>query len=333
MKPYKMKYLILSALLFFSLHAFSQDCTKELLLQKTGTWKAGQQGSIQNVSATDLAKEKSVIATIHKMLNTNYIPKGCQVDYSTVFGKYLNAGDAWIADPYHYAMYILPFLCDSKSADHSKYTVAISTATTVDITANVIFSLNNLYAASIASDDLRGYLKLKQRPQKKDGVWFMGEEVVGDYGSPNEIKEYRWLITYNDSLPFYYVSRREYLMIQKKRLEKSLTDNPGDKDYTNKFLNNINEYFKKSGDELDQPAICMWNDEERFQNFVKEGTRGSFIAVKPNLNYYNKKLPKSTPQFFTIVYKISKGEPVFEENIEAIKKAVDFTTLKNMLGK
>ncbi|HEY6063610.1 MAG TPA: hypothetical protein VIV35_08375, partial [Chitinophagaceae bacterium] len=70
-----------------------------------------------------------------------------------------------------------------------------------------------------------------------------------------------------------------------------------------------------------------------FEKFAEEGTKGSFIAVKTNVDYYHKKLPKSSPQFFTVVYKISKGDPVFEENMSNIKKAIDFTTLKNMLGK
>ena len=85
--------------------------------------------------------------------------------------------------------------------------------------------------------------------------------------------------------------------------------------------------------ELSKPAICMWNDEERFEKFVEEGTRGSFIAVKPNLAYYHKNLPKSSPQFFTVVYKISKDDRVFEDNISNIKKAIDFATLKSLLGK
>jgi len=328
-----MKYLILSALLFFSFHAFSQDCNKELLAQKTGTWKIGQQGSINNVSATDLAKEKLVIAAIHKMVSAKYNPKGCQISYSNVYGKELGAGQNWVADPYHYSMYVLRFICDGNSKDKSKYYVDYSTPTTVDITANVIFSLNNLYASNIPEDDFRGYLKLKQRPQKKDGYYFMGEEVVGDNGTLSEIKESRWLITYNDTLPFYYVSRKEYLLIQKKRLEKSIKENSGDNGYSKKFINNINEYLKKPETELSKPAICMWNEEERFEKFVDEGTRGSFIAVKPNLDYYHKKLPKSSPQFITVVYKISTGDPVFEENMSNIKKAVDFATLKNMLGK
>lgn len=328
-----MRYITLPVLLFFSLHAFTQDCSKELLAKKTGTWKAGQQGSIHNVSAADLVKERSVLNAIHKLVSTQYAPTGCQVSYSTVFGKDPGPGQTWIGDPYSYTLYILPFLCDTKSADRSKYKVAVASATNVTITVNEIGSLNVLYAANMPDDDPRGYLKLKQKPQKKEGVWYMGEEIVGDYGTSSEIKEYRWLITYDDMLPFYYVSRKEYLLVQKKRLEKSLTDNPGEKDYTNKFLKNVNEYLKRPESELGQTAVCMWNEEERFERFVAEGTPGSFIAIKPNLNYYNKKLPISSPQFFTVVYKVSKGDPVFEDNIAAIKKAVDLATLKNMLGK
>jgi len=145
--------------------------------------------------------------------------------------------------------------------------------------------------------------------------------------------EYRWLITYNDTLPFSYLSRKEYLHIQQKRLEKSIKESPGEKEYFQKIIDNISEYLSKSDSELSQPAICMWNDEERFNGFVEEGTKGSFIAVKPNLEYYSKKLPKSSPQFFTVVYTLTQNDPVFEENIAAIKEVVDFAKLKNMLGK
>jgi hypothetical protein len=329
-----MKTIVLFTFVLAALYSSAQDCSKELLAQKSGTWKAGPQGSINNIAATDLVKEKAVLASIHKMLNTNYKPTGCEVSYSTVYGKHPDAGQTWLSDPYHYAMYILPYLCDSRSADKSKYTVAIASATNVEITVNQL-SLSGgdeLYAATVP-DEERGYLKLKQRPQKKDGVWFMGEEVVGDAGTPNEITESTWLITYNDTLPFYYVSRKEYLQILLKRLDKAIKESPGEIEYFNTFIKNVNEYFKKPETELSQPAICMWNVEERFEKFVDEGTKGSFIAIKPNLNYYHKKLPKSSPQFFTAMYTISAGEEVFDENISNIKKAVDFAALKNMLGK
>ncbi|WP_462255037.1 hypothetical protein [Ferruginibacter sp.] len=325
-----MKYFFLTVLLFISVIAYSQDCSKELLREKPGKFKAGQQGSIANVSAADLAKEKLVIAAIHKMVTANYKPTGCEISYSTVFGKSAVAGQGWVADPYHYAMYVLRYLCDGSSKDKSKYYVDVSTPTTVNITANVIYALNNLYAANIPADDFRGYLKLKIMPVKKEGYYFMGEEKV-DYNSP--IYEYRWLITYNDTLPFSYLTRKEYLLIQKKRLENDVKDNPGEKSYLEKYFKNINDYLTKPETELSKSAICNWNEEQRFEKFVEEGTKGSFIAVKPNLDYYHKKSPKSSPQFFTVVYKVSKGDAVFEVNIEAIKKAVDFAMLKNMLGK
>jgi hypothetical protein len=326
------KYLaLLFSIIVIAIASSAQECTPELLAQKPGTWKAGQQGSIHGVSPADLVAEKAVLASIHKLVNTNYSPKGCQVLYSNAYSKYPSDGDVWIADPYHYTMYILPFLCDTKSADKSKYTVAIASATNVTISANEISWLN-LFAATI-HDDFRGYLKLKQRPQKKDGYYFMDEEVVGDSQEENKIVEYRWLITYSDTLPFSYISRKEYLQIQQKRLEKSIKESPGQKDYFQKFLDNISDNLTKPDSELSQNAICMWNDEQRFSGFVEEGTKGSFIAVKPNLGYYIKKLPMSSPQFFTVIYKVSQGDPVFEENIAAIKEAIDFGKLKNMLGK
>ena len=324
-----MKYLLLFSVILFSIASSAQDCTQELLAKKPGTWKVGIKGSIVNVSAADLIKEKAVMAGIHKMVSSNYKPMGCQILFATSFGKPALAGQTWLADPYSYSMYILRYLCDQQSTDKSKYYVDYATPTTVNINANVIFSLSNLYAKDL-DDDSRGYLKMTKRPEKKDGYYFMGEEKV-DYNSP--IYEYRWLITYNDTLPFSYISRKEYLLIQKKRLEKDVKDNPGEKAFLEQYFKNINDYLAKPETELSKPAICIWNDEQRFKQFVEEGTKGSFIAVKPNLAYYKKNLPKSSPQFFTVVYKISKGDAVFEENMEAIKKAVDFAVLKNMLGK
>lgn len=328
-----MKIILLPALLFIAMNVLAQDCTNELLRQKPGTWKAGAQGYIQNVSAADLAKEKAVMSSVHKMIAAKYSPKGCQVSYSTVYGKHLAAAAGWVADPFQYSMYILRYLCDQTSTDKSKYYVDVSTPTTVNVTANVMHWVNTLYAAELATDDFRGYLKLKTRPVKKDGFYYMGEEVVGDSHLPNKIKEYRWLITYADTLPFAYVTRKEYLAIQKKRLEQLMIEAPSEKVYNQKFLDNINAFLKKPEDELNQPAVCRWNEEERFESFVQEGSPGSFIAIKPNPAYYHKKLSKAAPQFFTVVFKISHGDPVFEDNIAEVKKAIDFASLKNKLGK
>lgn len=329
-----MRLFLSILLLFVSIRVSAQNCSQELLAEKPGTWKAGIQGSTTNVGAADLVKEKAVLANIHKMISSGYTPKGCQVSYSNAFsGASLTSGKNWVADNFAYNMYILRFICDQKNADKSKYFVDISTPTTVAVTANAIWLLNNLFAADLPDDDLRGYLKLKENPQLKDGFWYIGEEVVGDAWMENKTIEYRWLITYENKLPFSYISRKDYLLIQKKRLEKTMKDDASSSDYYNQFMKNINDALSKSEEDVSKPAICRWNDEERFTGFVDEGTKGSFIAVKPDLSYYNKKLPKSVPQFFYVVYKIAHGDPVFEDNISGIQKAVDFKALKAMLGK
>jgi hypothetical protein len=327
MKKYLALYFSIAVM---AVSAYAQECSQEDLAQKPGTWKGGQQGSIHNVTAADLAKEKAVLSGIHKMVSSNYSPIGCEISYSTVFGKVPMEGEVYKADPYYYAMYILRYLCDQNSADKSKYYVDISTPTTVNIVANAMYWLNSLYAANIPPDDFRGYLKLEVRPVKKDGYYFLSNEKIDP---KQEIVEYRWLITYNDTLPFTCLSRKEYLLIQRKRLEKSVKESPGSEKYMQKYFDRISEYLAKPESELSQDAICMWNDEERFEGFVEEGTRGSFIAVKPNLAYYKKNMPKSSPQFFTVVYKIAQGDPVFDANIAAIKEAVDFAKLRSILGK
>src|SRR6476661_11249188 len=211
-----MNYKLIIGLLLFSTWSSAQDCSQEILQKKPGIWKAGMKGSIANVTAANLAKEQSVTTAIHKMVSSKYNPTGCQLQYSSTFGKSIAEGERWIADPYYYSMYILRYLCEGNSKDKSKYYVDYSTPTTVNVTANVIFCLNNLYATNLAADDFRGYLKLRQRPVLKDGFYFMGEEVLGDSHLQNKIKEYRWLITYSDTLPFSYLTRKEYLLIQKK---------------------------------------------------------------------------------------------------------------------
>jgi len=328
------KYLLILSAILIVLSSSAQDCSQELLAQMPGTWKAPIKGNTPNVSAGDLVKEKVVLANIHKMISAGYTPKGCQVTVSNSFsGAYLPSGKNWIADNFSYTIYILRYICDQHSADKSKYYVDISTPTTVTITANAISSLNSLFAADLPDDDLRGYLKLKDKPQLKDGFWYLGEAVVGDSWLENKTVEYRWLITYDEKLPFSYVSRKEYLLIQKKRLEKTMKDDQSSSDFYNQFMKNINDALTKSEEDLSKPAICNWNDEERFTGFVEERTKGSFIAVKPDMSYYSKKLPKSAPQFFYVEYKIAHGEPVFEENIAGIQKAVDFKVLKAMLDK
>ena len=323
-------FSLLAVLIF--VNGYSQECSKDLLAAKPGIFKPGMGGSIHNVTATDLAREKALLNTIFNKIKGAYSPTGCEANYNFVFGKNLNAGVNWKADPYYHSQYLLRFLCDSHDPNHIKYYVDVETPTVVTVAANVVYGLNTLWAAGIPSDDLREYLKLDRRPELIDGYLYMGDFPMNNNST---VRELVWMITYSpDSLPFSYVSRKEYLGMERKRLLKDMKDSPSEVRYFQGFIDRIDQYLtSSSATELNEPACCMWNQEERFENFVPEGTQGSFIAVKPNLSYYHKNLPLSSPQFFSVSFKYAKEEPVFVKNIEALKKAIDFNELHKMLGK
>jgi hypothetical protein len=57
MKDHKMKYVMLFAVLFFSLPVFAQNCSDESLLQQPGIWKE-RSGVLSGLSTSDLAQEK-----------------------------------------------------------------------------------------------------------------------------------------------------------------------------------------------------------------------------------------------------------------------------------
>lgn len=335
MNPIKIALFFLGGLILFSNStvAKAQICSETVLAAKPGVWKASPlKGSTTKVSPADLTREKSVLATVHKTVAANYTPTGLEARYSNSFGgTNPSAGKNWVADHYGYSLYLLAFLCDPASADKSKSYAAVATATTLNIHVNWLPHLNTLYAAELADDDFRGYLKLKRMPQKKNGFYYFGEDYEGD--ARDNIKTQTWLITYDDRLPFSYVSRREYMLLTKKRLEKKMREDSAGKGFYDQYLNRINSSLNESEAELSKPAICRSNDEERFTGFVEEGTKNSFIAVKPNPAYYRKNLQKSVPQFFTVAFKVAGSQKIYAGNMESLQKAFDFNALRNMLGK
>lgn len=88
----------------------------------------------------------------------------------------------------------------------------------------------------------------------------------------------------------------------------------------------MNDYLQLPVKELLQPAIGNWYEEERFTDFVPEGSQFAFYPVVSDMNYYRKVTPKSAAQFISVQYKFSVGDPVFDKNIEGIKKHCLLTT-------
>ncbi len=299
----------------------AQPCTNEAMAVKAGKWKPGIQGSIRNIAKADLAREKAFLTALQKKISTGYAPAGLEVHYSTVWSK--GPELSYAGDPYHLAMYLLRYLCDDSPKG---YYVEYSSATNVVVAVNQLFIMDNLLAAPLPADHFRGYLRLFKKPEKKDGAIYMGTETT-DNGN---VKEENWLVTKGDTLPFRFLSRKEYLLLTKSKLEKkSKEGETGLKAY----LDKVNEQLKKPEQELARTAVCNWNDEERFTGFLAEGERFSFYPVLPDMSYYNKGLPKSAAQFISVKYKYSVGNAVFVKNIEGLRKVLSFDYLRSLLAK
>ena len=297
-----------------------QKCTDEAMVAKTGKWKPGIQGSIRNILKADLAREKAFMAGIQKKVSKQHVPAGLEIVYSTSWNKDNTSG--YLADPYSLSMYLLRYLCDDSPKG---FYVEYSSATNVVVGINQLFAMDNLYAAPLPADHFRGYLRLFKKPELKDGAIYMGTET-SDNGN---IKEENWLITRGDSLPFRYLSRKEFLLLAKTRLENKIKSGEN----LQKYLDKVKEQLQQPEKDLSQPAVCNWNDEERFTGFLKEGERSAFYPVVPDLSYYKKGLPKSAAQFISVKYKYSVGNKVFDKNIEGLRKALSFEYLRSLLTK
>lgn len=297
-----------------------QKCSEEAMAAKTGKWKSGIQGTIRNIAKADLVKEKAHMTGIQQKVSGQHIPAGLEIVYSTSWNKDHSSG--YVADPFNLSMYLLRYLCDDSPKG---YYVEYSSATNVVVAFNQLFTMDHLYAAPLPADHFRGYLRLFKKPELKDGAIYMGTET-SDNGN---IKEENWLITRGDSLPFRYLSRKEFLLLVKTRLENRIQSG----EVLHKYLDNVKEQLQQPEKDLSQRAVCNRNDEERFTGFLKEGERSAFYPVVPDLSYYKKGLPKSTAQFISVKYKYSVGNKVFEKNIEGLRKALSFEYLRSLLAK
>jgi hypothetical protein len=87
---------------------------------------------------------------------------------------------------------------------------------------------------------------------------------------------------------------------------------------------------------LGEPAIIDHvKGESEFYGFVNADHPNAMWAVRPNADYFNPKLPKSSPQFFTVHFSIYKEdkETVHDVAMQDLLKVIDFASLKSMIGK
>ena len=316
-----MKQLFFLILLAGFKPLMAQPCTDEKMAARPGSWKPGSQGSIRNIAAADLANERRFLQNLQKRISSVYSPTGLEVNYSTSWSKGDKPGYA--ADPFSLQMYLLRYLCDDSPKG---FYVEYSSATNVMVFANHLYCPEFFDAAPLEPDHSRGYVRLFSKPEKKEGAIYMGTELTDN----GRVHEENWLITRGDSLPFRALTRKEFLLKIRPKLEKKLQY---DKTYYQEFLDNIDKALREPESELAKMAVCKSSDEEQFTGFVPEGDRFACYPVVPDMNYYRKGQPKSAVQFISVKFKYSINDPVFDKNIASLRKALDFSYLHSLLVK
>lgn len=368
-----MKYIILFACILFSITLSAQNCTDESLIQRQGILTPDAPYNSGKFSAVDLAKHKKVVATITNMIKLKYAPMGLKALYHEAYGYPI---PYWPVNDYGYSIIPLNFYCDGNTIK-----TAHETSTYFQISANIfnatIFESPNIEEATSGST---GFHYLQDMPVEKDGYWYFKEkDVTLAFGIPGKVSG--WLITYDGKLPFAYVTKKEFLEVQKKlvakgmlalashfrevladndiskknkeiefkndpeklkkymkmdylstkeRYEKLLGDN--DKSYKPAF-DKIDKQLKLPAAELNEQAIVKHDPYDHLSFlFTDDNDPFGEVLIKPNPAYF-KKLPKSSPQFFSVFLTGSHKDPIAAKFMTDIMKAVDFTTLKNMLGK
>ena len=117
----------------------------------------------------------------------------------------------------------------------------------------------------------------------------------------------------------------------KARYEKLIADN--EKKYQPAFAK-IEGLLKSPATELNRQAIVKEDPADHLSYlFTDDNDPFGKVLIKPNPGYFNIKLPRSSPQFFWVQIRGNHKEPIAANFMTGIMKAVDFTILKNMLGK
>jgi hypothetical protein len=359
----KLKHIFLALIVLLSDKAFSQKCSEASLLQQPGIWKDGTKGSTEGISATDLAAEKKVVAALHAMIKAKYKPMGLESNYG---GGYGSPMPQMPGNTYEYAIFPLNFYCEGGSLKTRE-----QTSTLFSITANLLDfeiyenasdeQLEGYHSIDDIPIQKDGYYSFNEKVEGKGILRLITYDgkLPFAYVSKKEFLEKRKKIlsvqmgysssSFKETLDNIEIEKKyketefkndpdklqKYLKMdyqpRKDRYRKLLSEN--EKSYQPAFAK-IEALLKMPTAELSQAAIVKMDPHDNGLSYLFTNDNDPFgkVLIKPNPAYF-RKLPKSSPQFFWIYVKGDPKDPIAAKAMTDLMSAVDYTVLKNMLGK
>jgi hypothetical protein len=366
-----MKYLSTIVAVFFYMNAHSQDCDSGSLSQKAGAWKESS-GSSHGVSAADLARQKKTVASIHNMIRSKYSPTGVNAYFNSGYNSpvshipvntytysikplnfycdgnvvktvhesstYFQVGiNFFSAEIYDTAMggrllsegfNILPqmpvekdgyFYFEEKDVSLGFGMIGKSRGWLITYNGKLPYA----YVSKKEFLEKRKQIVAVQMRDEISGIKDVLKNIEMEKGFKE--KEFK---TDPEKLERYM--KMAYLPT-KERYGKHLSEI--EKKYQPAF-DRIESMLRLPASELAEPAIVAIDPKDHLAYLftTAEDPMGK-ILIKPNPGYFNKKLPRSSPQFFMIYVRGNPGDRIAAATMNDLLKAVDLSALKNMLGK
>jgi hypothetical protein len=356
-----------------ALSASAQDCDKELLIEKPGIWKEGIKGSVTGVAVADLAKEKEIVAQLSKMIKSKYTPMGLEALVSNGYGRPYPNMPANTYGYYIYFLPYYCDGNSMKTEHETGTDFFINVNSFGEeiydtISANAHFSGKGFHEMADMPVEKDGYWYFKEIdvnlgfgiPGKRT-VWLITYDgklpfayvskqaflekqqrlllkglaetlasLKGTLKSNEEEKARKELEYKNDPKKLEYYLRMDYEYI-KVNNEKYIIDT--EEKFKN-ALDKIETQLKFPLEELNQPSIVKKDPNDHLSYlFTTDEDPFGRVLIQPNPGYFNKKLPRSSPQFFTVRINGDHQYNITGKAMADVMKAVDFTTLKSMLGK
>jgi hypothetical protein len=366
-----MKQFLLVIGLFTSVHSFSQVCNVESLLQKQGTWKETS-AVMSGISATELEKEKKTLAAINSMIKSRYSPIAVnalanggyhrpesyipvnEYIYSIRPMEYYCDGNAIktvgeTATYFHIGINnFFDEIYDTAQGDRALlegFNVLSQMPRSKDgfyyfdeKDVNLGMNISGKSSAWLVTYDGKlpwSYVTRKEFLEKRKRSLSVqkAEETTNTIEllkNMETAKEYKETEFKNDPTSLQRFMKMDY-QPSKERYQKQLAEI--ETKYKS-IYNKIDEQLKIPAAELNENAIVKMDPKEGLLYlFTTEDDPLAKILIKPNPAYFNTKLPRSVPQFFSVYIRGNHNDPVVAKAMTDLKKAIDFEKLKTMLGK
>jgi len=366
-----MKYGLLLLMVFAAFSTAAQNCTEASLLEKPGVWKESSAGS-SGITAADFAREKKNVAAIHAMIKSTYSPMGVHANFNGGYNRaepYMPCNSyIYSIIPLNYYCDGNTIKTEHETSTYFSINSNIFDSEIYDTAQGdrlLMEGFNVMYNMPVEKD---GYWYFKEADAplgfgmtgkrimwlitydgklpytyvtkkeflKKRRLALFAQMNIASEGFKDNLKnieiekKYKEQEYKNDPAKLNKYMKMDYLQI-KARYEKLLAEN--EKSFRPAF-DKIDAQLKMSAEELSQHAIVK-DDPQDHLSYLFTTAEDPFrkILIKPNPDYFNKKLARSTAQFFWVYIRWNDQNPIATKFRNDIIKAVDFTTLKNMTGK